>query len=130
MAIETFPFIYHQVKAAYPQRNSQVNLGGGWTHTIKPASKPARKLILTFSAMKYFTNDLGVVDETQQKEINLHALDLFYQQHELHRSFLYDHYAYGTLEVLFAKPFELPDLIKNGDGASRGFTLELIEQIR
>ena len=62
--MELFDFLYHRVRERYPDRQNQVQLGGGWTYTIKPATPPAREFTLTFPAMRYFYSPLAVLDET------------------------------------------------------------------
>jgi hypothetical protein len=128
--VEVFNFPHHQVQHSYPKRNSQVDLGGGWTHTIKPNSPPARTFKLSFNAMKYFLDDDGLVSELIKPEINLLALEKFYQAHETYKAFEYEHYLHGVLVVMFSAPFETPKLLKEGNGVSQGFTLEFKEQPR
>lgn len=127
MAKELFPFTIHTCEVEYPERSSQIKLGGGWTHTQKPVGPPARLFTLTFEAMKYYLDDNGAVDDSQSIETNLFALDKFYQKHELHEHFLYDHYLYGQVVVIFHKPFKTPKLLAGGDGASQGFQVQLQE---
>ena len=123
----TFPFVIHSCRAMYPERGSQATLGGGWTHTQKPVGPPSRTFLLTFEGMRYYLDDLGRIDRETNPKINLALLDDFYKEHEQHKYFLYDHYVYGTVLVLFKKPYQSPELVPQGDGASRAFTLELVE---
>ncbi|ASV43940.1 hypothetical protein [Pseudoalteromonas phage KB12-38] len=125
--LKPFPFTIHSVEVAYPERSSKVRLGGGWSHTQKPAGPPARTFTLTFNAMKYYLNDEGLIDAEANIETNIHALDLFYQEHEQHKHFLYEHYAYGSLVVIFDVPFKTPKLLPGGDGATQSFTIQLVE---
>lgn len=125
--LKVFPFTIHSVVTAYPERNSRARLGGGWTHTQKPVGPPARAFTLTFNAMKYELDDNGAIDSKKNIETNIQALDNFYQEHELHKHFLYTHYAYGSKVVIFNAPFKTPRLLSGGDGATENFTIELLE---
>lgn len=125
--LKVFPFTIHSVVTAYPERNSRARLGGGWTHTQKPVGPPAKAFTLTFKAMKYELTEDGGIDSEKNLETNLQALDNFYQEHELHGHFLYNHYAYGSMVVIFNAPFKTPRLLDGGSGVTENFTIELLE---
>lgn len=125
--LKTFPFIHHTQETEYPERGSQVRLGGGWTHTEKPVGPPSRTITLNFAAMKYFIDAEGGLDATVNEAINLLALEKFYQEHEQHKHFIYNHYLHGLLTVVFKSPFKTPKLIAGGDGATQSFQVVLLE---
>lgn len=125
--LKTFPFVVHSVQVSYPERNSRATLGGGWSYTQKPTGKPARTFMVSFEAMKYYLNDNGRLDALTNVETNLKALDDFYAEHEQHAHFIYEHYVYGTVVVVFKTPYQSPKLIPRGDGTSQPFTVELLE---
>lgn len=126
--MELFDFPYHRVRERYPDRQNQVQLGGGWTYTIKPATPPAREFTLTFPAMRYFYSPLAVLDVDREPAVNAGRLEQFYLRHETYGSFFYEHPRLGTMVVKFKLPLELPEVEPNSDGAIKGVVVTLVEQ--
>ncbi len=126
--MELFDFPYHQVTTRYPDRQNQVQLGGGWTYTIKPATPPAREFQVAFPALRYFFNALDVMDLDTQPYVNAGRLEAFYRAHEMHESFFYNHPHLGNLVVKFKAPLEVPPVQPQSNGVVKSVTVTLIEQ--
>lgn len=126
--METFDFPYHRVSRRYPQTGTSLEFGQGYQFTAPPAGRYQRQFVLKFPTLAYFENDNGQVDPTIQPQKNMLAFIEFYERHLLHKSFLYNHPDIGLVTVKFAAPFEEPDGIPKGHGASEAFEITLIEQ--
>lgn len=126
--METFDFPFHGTpQVTYPPRAQPVSFGGGYEFTTKPEGPPQRVFTLSFTGMQYFVDGSDNVDESVSPQRNMHAMDLFYQEHETWKRFIYPHPVYGNLTVRFQKPLEVPKGIKQGNGVVEDFTVTLIE---
>lgn len=144
--MQTFNFPYHKFRTEYPESGNRVQLGGNYIFTAPPNGPDLRRFTLSFETMKYYvvgrdeagirldfannryiSKTLGEIDVFKNREINMGALEAFYNAHKLHRSFLYPHPIYGNLEVKFMRPLKIPNGITGGDGALESFEVDLIE---
>lgn len=73
------------------------------------------------------TRAQGSVSPTLRYPVNLKALEDFYNEHKMHKSFLYPHPVYGNVECKFFSPLKIPEGLPGGNGAVKDFTIELIE---
>ena len=121
--METFDFPYFTQATKYPESSTRVAFNNGYTFTAEPTAPDTRTFSLTFPAMIYYLND------TTNPTLNLFRLEKFYQRHRLHKKFLFPHPVYGTLEVRFNKPLEIPDGTPGGAGVVEKIQIELIEVI-
>lgn len=131
--MERFYFPYHTFSAKYPESSVRVQFGNNWTFTAKPDAPDVRQITLKFQAMKYYPptidgNGVATQDITTNPEINLAALEKFYQDHRLHKKFIYPHPVYGDMVVKFQRPLEIPEGVQGGDGVVEGIEVELMEQ--
>lgn len=124
MAIFNFPM--HSRSVEYPQTGINVQMGGGHLFSMASAGAQQRVLVLTFEALQFFFTN-GKVDASIMPPINLYRLELFYQEHLLHKNFVYPDEVYGELVVRFAKPFKIPKGEAGGMGVYKGIELTLIE---
>ncbi len=125
--MKVFDFSVHAVSHSYPQRGTQVQLGGNWTFSTAPRGPVMRTFTLRFDLMRWFKNG-AVYSSTIEPQLNLLRLDEFYREHELHKDFIYPHELYGNLVVKFAQPLVIPEAKKDSNGAVLGLTITLIEQ--
>lgn len=121
-----FNFPYHRVSTKYPNSGTQIQLGRSYVYTAPPEAPDQRRFVLKFRALKYFLVN-GVVDQVTNAEINLGALELFYNLHKMHATFTYPHPVYGDLACRFARPLEIPDGTEGGSGVVENIEVELIE---
>lgn len=128
MALDVFDFPFHQVSVSYPERSTQVKLGGNYLFSTKPAGPAMRSFNLEFKVLYWFKNQYGAFDALMEPKLNLMQLEAFYLKHELHKDFIYNHEIYGNVVVKFTKPLSIPTAKENGNGAVFGITLSLIEQ--
>jgi hypothetical protein len=124
MAVFNFP--YHTFETKYPASGTQIQMGRSYTYTAPPEAPDQRKFRLKFRAMKYFVAN-GTVDPTTEPEINLAALENFYQLHKMHATFTYIHPVYGQLACRFNKPLSIPSGTIGGDGVVENIEVELVE---
>ena len=127
MALVTFDFPYHLFETVNPDTGFRGQFGGSYIFSAGPDSPDQRMFKLTFEAMKFYTDELDVLDATVYLETNMKRLIDFYQAHKLHISFIYPQPVYGDIEVKFNKPLPEPKGIKGGDGVIEGFEIELVE---
>lgn len=126
--MKIFDFPIHTVSHSYPQRGTQVQLGGNWTFSTAPRAPVMRTFTLRFDMLRWIKNNAGLYTSSIDPEINALRLDEFYREHELHKDFIYPHEIYGNLVVKFAQPLVLPEAKKDGFGAILNVSLTLIEQ--
>lgn len=126
MAIFDFP--YHTQSTDYPQSGDQAQMGGGYQYSVEPSGPPQRTFTLYFETMLYYKKANGDLDREKTPHYNLALLDDFYREHELWKTFEYDHPVYGPVLVKFNKPLKIPEGVKGGMGTVKPFTIELIEQ--
>lgn len=125
--MKVFDFSVHVVSHSYPQRGTQVQLGGNWTFSTEPRGPVMRTFTLRFDLMRWFKNG-SVFSSTIEPTLNLLRLDEFYREHELFKDFIYPHELYGNIVVKFAQPLVIPEAKKDSHGAVLGLTVTLIEQ--
>lgn len=144
--MQTFDFPYHKFRTEYPESGNRVQLGGNYIFTAPPNGPDLRRFTLSFETMKYYvvgrdeagikldfannryiSKTLGEIDIFKNREINMGALEAFYNAHKLHKSFLYPHPVYGNIEVKFMSPLKIPNGIAGGGGALESFEIDLIE---
>lgn len=127
MALETFNFPYHTVETTNPESGYRGQFGGSYIFTTPPTDPDQRQFTLHFKAMQYFTNIDGDLDPFINATYNMKALSDFYGVHKLWKSFLYNHPVHGLLECKFYKPLKEPEGLEGGFGATKEFTVELVE---
>lgn len=125
--METFDFPYHLFSTKYPESGNRMQLGNSYVFASEPSAPDQRTITLEFSAMKYYTGAGGVISATINPQVNMWALELFYQRHKLWKNFIYKHPVYGDMKVKFNKPIDIPAGIPGGLGATKSFSIELIE---
>ena len=126
--MKVFDFSVHTVSHSYPQRGTQVQLGGNWTFSTAPRGPVMRTFTLRFDLLRWIKDSNGVFSSVLDPKLNALRLDEFYREHELHKDFIYPHEIYGNLIVKFAQPLVIPEAKKDSNGAILGLTLTLIEQ--
>ncbi len=127
MALEVFNFPYHLFETINPDTGYRGQFGGSYVFAAEADSPDQRQFKLTFEAMKFYTDQAGVIDDATDPLTNMMILINFYKTHKLHASFTYDHPVYGVVEVKFNKPLPEPNGIKGGDGVVGSFVVELVE---
>lgn len=125
--MQTFDFPFHKFRTEYPESGNRVQLGGNYVFSAPPNGPDLRKIILSFPTMRYYMGPGNVLDITSNPKINMGKLEKFYNDHKLHKSFIYPHPVYGNLEVKFFSPLKIPEGITNGHGAVGDFEIELLE---
>ncbi|WCD44160.1 hypothetical protein Lumi_021 [Xylophilus phage Lumi] len=125
--MDTFNFPFHAVSTKHNSDGSAVKLGRGYTYTSKPTAPSQRLFTLSFQAMQYFGTD-GNPNKAIKPQINMAVLDDFYLAHELWSDFIYPHPVYGNVVVKFNKPLEIPEGLPGGNGVTKSFSIELMEQ--
>jgi len=123
----TFNFPYHRVETVHPVQGTNLKLGSSWSYNSKPNFPPQRIFHLAFKVMVYY-GVAGTLDLVTNPEINLGALESFYNLHLLHTEFTYPHPIYGDVLVKFLKPIQIPMGIPDGGGGVAGVAISLVEQ--
>lgn len=124
----TFTWDKHTFATDYPVSGFKIQFGNSYEYAEGPTSPDQRLITLSFPVLKYFTNPSGVLDATIQPTLNMLALENFYTEHKLWKTFVYPHPVYGNLNVRFSKPLKVPGGIPGGGGAVGAFSVELVEQ--
>lgn len=135
MALQVFDFPYHKQSTEYPESGTRVQLGGNYIFTAPPSGPDLRRFTLKFETMVYYvgpTHSAATpsVDLVKNPQINLGRLEKFYNDHKLHKSFIYPHPVYGNVECKFQKPLKIPEGNENGNGSVKDFEVEFMEIIQ
>lgn len=126
MAMKQFNFPYHTQSTEYPESGTRVQLGNSYVFTAPPSGPDMRRFRLSFPTMVYYVTG-ETIDLTKRPQLNLAVLEKFYNDHKMHKSFLYPHPVYGNVECKFFSPLKIPEGLPGGNGAVKDFTIELIE---
>lgn len=126
--METFAWPNHTVSTDYPVNGFKMQFGNSYEYAEGSPAPDQRTFTLSFPLMKYLLDPEGVIDATIQADINMQAMDDFYNVHKTWKAFIYPHPVYGNVNVRFSKPLKIPAGIPGGDGAVGAFSLELVEQ--
>lgn len=125
----TFNFPAHTVGEKYQSDSGiRVKLGGSYQFDAPPVGPDQRIFTLNFESMVRLLDSSGAMDITTMREVNAGALLRFYEDHRLYKPFYYPHPWLGQIIVKFNTALELPKGIKNGNGWTEAFSVELIEQ--
>lgn len=136
---QTFDFPLHHVVHSYPS-GDQVQFGRGYSHASEPDRPLQRSLLLKFETMLYVKNPStklwlrrADVGHDALKRRSIWCLDDFYNEHLLHKKFIYNHYVFGNLVVRFAQAFQIPSPAASAKGIqdnipTEAFEVRLIEQ--
>lgn len=122
-----FDFPYHTVETENPESGFRGQFGNSYVFTSAPTAPDQRLFTLNFPMMKYFVDETGRVTDLVNPQLNMYALIKFYQNYKMHKSFVYNHVVHGNLLVKFYKPLKEPEVIAGGFGATKSFTIQLIE---
>lgn len=122
--MDIFDFPNHTLEVKYPESSIAVAFGGGYEFTSKPKAPDQIEYTLNYEAMFFFETVKGYADEVKMPQINIRALELFYQKHRLYGKFIYPHPTEGDLVVRFAKPLEYK-IAKDGKGRVEPFSIVL-----
>lgn len=125
--MDTFDF-YHTVRTVYPDNSARVTFGGAYEFVSRPNSPDQRIFVLNFSSMKFFFNGDDTLNAAVNTKFNYKTFRNFYEAHRLWDKFIYPHPEFGNIVVRFHKPLEDPEWFEGGNGASKSFQIELIEQ--
>lgn len=123
-----FTFPNHIVEDKNNDPGTRLQLGGSYQFATPPTAPVPRTFVLSFETMWRGLNDDGTRDVTTVSDRNAGALWDFYQTFGMHKTFQYPHPWFGTIDVRFNKPLELPKGLKGGNGWTEGFTVEFMEQ--
>lgn len=125
--MSTFTWMNHTFTTEYPESGFRLQFGNSYLYTEGPTAPDQRVFTLSFPLLKYFLNSGGAIDATIQPTLNMKALENFYLEHKMWKTFVYPHPVHGNLNVKFNKPLKVPAGIPDGGGAVGAFSLELIE---
>ena len=140
VALQVFPFLFHDFSEQYPPNNLIVQFGGGYQFATPPLAPYQRIFDLKFEGMRWLFNADGSLDlfstgmpadipgsSTLGPSINMGALRAFYQDVQLYQQFLYAHPLDGFIKARFQKPLTIPPVYKNSPATVGPFTIHLIE---
>lgn len=141
MTYKTFDFPHHFVTHSFPA-GDQVQFGRGYSHASEPDRPFQRTFLLKFNALLYVKNPLtgnwlraadtgSGLDDLKKRSI--WCLNDFYDEHLVHKKFIYNHYVFGDLVVRFAQPFQMPEPREDNRNIldhipTNSFELRFIEQ--
>lgn len=126
--METFDFPYHSMRVKYPE-GQVMHFGRGYSFGTKPLLPVARTFILHFNTMRWFLDTDGITPiSSTEPQVNLLKLLEFYDTHQMWKRFVYPSQLYGNTTVRFGTPFETPYVVGSGQGWSKDFEIQLVEQ--
>lgn len=100
----------------------------GWQFTARPTTPFQRRFKVTLHGLRWYTNpSTGVYDLSTNPTFNAAALEAFYKEHELWKSFVFPHQHIGSIDVRFFSPVNVPAGKQNSAGLIEAFEVMLIE---
>jgi len=110
--------------------NASVMSLGGWQFTAKPTTPFQRRFKVMLHGLCWYTNSNdGRYDPYYRPRHNARRLELFYQEHEMWKPFLWvhPHLGYAPLTCRFQSPLNVPEGIENSGGLISALEVNLIE---
>lgn len=123
--METFNFPYHLWSEEFPESSFKAQFGGGYEFASEPNAPDQIIYTLTFPGMWFFKNTNGTVNLTTEPKRNMGLLRQFYQNHRLHKYFLWPHPIDGNVRVRFKNPLVTPKGVPDGRGLVEPFEIKL-----
>src|SRR5687767_11090127 len=126
--METFAFCPDsQVPHTLPREPMGLVTMNGWTFASKPTTPFQRKFRVKLFGLKWFLDEATEqYDAVTSPDINARALELFYEEHETWKPFLWTHPHLGELTVRFASAVEVPPAPPNSGGLLEPLEITLI----
>ena len=125
-----FTFPYFDFAESYPVNTHPTRLGRGFMFTTPAIAPPQRRFTLSFEGMGWVLDSLGNVDVTSNSDFNVAALIEFYKAVQLYGAFTFQHPMDGQLLVRFAKPLDVPAVMKGAPfNTVHPFQVDLVEVI-
>lgn len=125
--METFPITMFRFGTKRPETGQRMQLGGSYVYTEPPSGPIQRVFELKIPGLQYFLDQAGLLDLTQEVHRNMAVLEAFYEEHQLHKSFLFDHPVYGQITCKFNAAMPTPQGIPDGNGMVEDLDINLIE---
>src|SRR5690349_10079172 len=126
--METFTFCpERQVPETLVRDTSTTVTMNGWLFASRPVSPMQRRFRVNLHGLRWYLNNDDTYDSTTNPTFNARALELFYEAHEQWKTFEWDHPHFGTMEVKFAAPVNVPAAPKGNDGMLEPLEITLVE---
>lgn len=107
--------------------NSAVTMNS-WQFNAKPTTPYVRKFKVTLHGLVWYLNQAtGLYDSTTNPNFNARALEIFYEQHETWRPFVFNHQHFGPLNCRFSAPLTVPAGLKDSGGRLGPIEMTLIQ---
>ena len=118
-----------QVPVMMPREASEGSSFNGWNFAAKPTTPFQRSWKLTLHGLYWVLDDVtGHFDNVTNPTINAKRLEEFYQTHETHEPFDWQHpHIAGTIQVRFKERVEIPAGEMNSNGLIAPFDVMLVE---
>ena len=123
-----FPVTHFSYSTTYPESGTRVQLGQSYQFDTPPEAPDQRIFTLSLAGMAYFVDASDRIDRAYAPWRNLAVLEDFYNVHKRAIEFTLQHPVYGSVQVKFNRPLQIPTGIKDGNGVVPEFEVELIEQ--
>lgn len=123
-----FDFPFHLVEDKNGDPGNRVQLGNSYQFATPPSAPVPRIFVLSFETMWRGIKSDGSRDVTTIPQKNAGTLWDFYAYFGMHKTFQYPHPWFGTVNVRFNKPLELPKGKAGGNGWTESFSVEFMEQ--
>lgn len=123
-----FSFPYHTVETEYAELSVSGTTGRSYKVTGPARAPSLRSFTLNFPTMLILTDLNGQLSPLISPEINLLALERFYQDHRMAKPFVYDHPLFGWVRCRFGEPLKIPQGIAGGGGSVESFSTKLVEE--
>lgn len=127
MAFELFPFPNFSSSGEFPEEGFRIHFGDSYVYTAPSGGPSQRTFTVKFKTMRMVLFPNGQIDSGSDPENNFGALYEFYLRHKLHKSFVFPHPFFGDMVVKFHKPLQIPEGIKDGNGWTNPFQIDLVE---
>lgn len=99
----------------------------GWLFAARPVSPMQKRFRVQLHGLRWYLNNDDTYDSTTNPNFNARALELFYEEHEMWKTFEWDHPHLGMLNVKFAAPVNVPAAPAGNDGMLNALEIMLVE---
>lgn len=129
--MKTFTFCKDSlVPETLARENVNVVSLGGWQFTARPTTPFQRKFKVMLHGLHWYLNSADSrYDVVTDPDNNARLLELFYEEHEMWKPFLWvhPHLNYEPIECRFQSPVNVPAGLSNSNGLIQAFEINFVE---
>lgn len=115
------------VPETVPPEPTQAMSMNGWRFSSRPNIPYRKKFKVKLHGLRWYLQENGLFNAAESAANNAHRLELFYQQHQTWKPFIWHHPHIGDLIVCFDAAVQIPAGISGSGGLIEALEINLIE---